>query len=615
MKILLVSINSRFIHTNLAIRSLRAYCSKIAPNIEVEIGEWNINQPASEILQNIYRRNCDVILFSVYIWNVLQTFAIARDLKKIMPNSFIGFGGPEVSYRADSILKENSWLDLIICGEGEVSFSELAQMLEKDFNRIVVKKNKNNLKEIKGLYFFNEKNEVIFTGNRNPIAKLDDIPFPYGLTFNGQNDDPDSENQFIYYESSRGCPFSCAYCLSSIDRGVRHLSLERVKSDLSFFMKKQYKIVKFVDRTFNLVPKHYLGIWNFIKENWNRKTIFHFEIAGGILPEEAFDLLKEMPEGSIQFEVGVQSSNLETLKAVNRIPDLETLSKNLKKIPKNIPVHLDLIAGLPYEDFKSFGQSFDFTFSFFPQMLQLGFLKVLYGSQMLDIANKMNFVWSEIPPYEILSTPCVSYEEMSLLKKIDKVVDMFYNSGRFVHIMQVVFQKEKSAFMFFCELAKWMDEKIEPKTGFRLLETPKRPSEQFSILFDFFNETNRVSDEWLETLRFDFLLNGKPGQYPNWFEHRYTKDAHDEALTVVLKSEINRRLGFSLTEYDTFYWLPKDDRLEISGGKKIWKILFVYENSKSISLKSKKTENINDKVSEKTEKDICKLLEKKLFVI
>ncbi len=391
-KIIIASINSKYIHLNLAIRYIQKYLAKIAPDKRIVIKEWNLKQKFTDILRELYDEKPELVLFSVYIWNVEMTFKLIKELKKLLPETKIVLGGPEVMYRKDSILNEYSEIDTVLIGDGETAVADYL-----------------------GIRFDLPNN-----------CSLDYIPFPY--------DDADiesSRNQIIYYESSRGCPFSCSYCMSSIENQVRYFSLERVIQDINYFIKHKVKLVKFVDRTFNLDTKRYYPIWEHIINNHNGVTTFHFELSGDLLTKADLELLKKSPPKAMQFEVGVQSSHLPTLNAIKRSTDLIKLKSNMAEIGENIHLHVDLIAGLPLENFETFGKSFDYAMSLNPDMLQLGFLKILSGTEMERIANATSgYFYLSAPPYEITATPWLSFEEICLLKDIDKTVDIYFNSGR-----------------------------------------------------------------------------------------------------------------------------------------------------------------------------------------
>lgn len=389
---------------------MQKYLAKIAPDQKVVLKEWNLKQKLTDILREIYDENPKIILFSVYIWNVEITFKLIKELKKLLPTTKVVIGGPEVMYRKNSILSEHPEIDTVLIGDGETAIAEYLGI------------------------------ETSLPDN----CSLDHIPFPYN-----DADIENSRNQIIYYESSRGCPFSCSYCMSSIEKQVRYFSLERVIQDIDYFMKHKVKLVKFVDRTFNLDKERYYSIWEHIINNHNGITTFHFELSGDLLTKEDLALLKKSPPNAIQLEAGVQSSHLPTLQAIKRYTNLEKLQSNMAQIKDNIHLHVDLIAGLPLEDLETFGKSFDYAMSLNPNMLQLGFLKILSGTEMEQIANATTgYLYLSVPPYEVTATPWLSFEDICLLKDIDKTVDIYFNSGRH--------QTPQVSFDFFKNLALYL---------------------------------------------------------------------------------------------------------------------------------------------------------------
>lgn len=426
-KVVLVGINAKYIHTNLAIRCMQKYVQSKVVSAEVLVREWNINQRFIDILRELYEAKPDILLFSMYIWNVEFIFKIIREIKKLLPTTRIVVGGPEVMYRQQDILKQYPEIEQVLQGDGEIALYSL--LTDKP---------------------------------HTPIVDLDEIPFPYDA-----QEIERTRNQILYYESSRGCTFGCAYCLSSIDRKVRYFSLERVKRDIAFFLQHKVTLVKFVDRTFNINPERALAIWQYIYEKHNGITTFHFEIAADLLTESQCELLAKMPKGAVQFEVGIQSANPQTLEAISRQTDLQKLKTNLLRIKDNIHVHVDLIAGLPLEDLPTFGRSFDYAMSMRPEMLQLGFLKILSGTEMAQIAKHENYLYLSAPPYEITQTPWLSFKEIMILKDIDKTVDIYYNSGRQPDLMSKVWQLT-SPFKFFVDFSGYLR-----KTG--VFNDPRRP--------------------------------------------------------------------------------------------------------------------------------------------
>ena len=403
MKILLAAVNAKYIHSNLAVYCLKSYAA--SKGQEAEIAEYTINQQTEEVLRDLYERNADVVAFSCYIWNIEFIKAVIKDYKKIRPQCEIWLGGPEVSYRAEELLAELPEVRGVMVGEGEEIFAKLAKAYREELS----------LNEISGIAVRENNGEILTTEPAEPLD-FSALPFPYGdenLSF--------FDNRIIYYESSRGCPFSCAYCLSSLDKRVRFRNMDLVKKELKFFLDRQVPQVKFIDRTFNINGPRTVELLQFIKENDNAITNFHFEVAAELLTKEQIELLNSLRPGLVQLEIGVQSTNSETLTAVNRKTELSELKKTVAAVRKknNVHIHLDLIAGLPKEDLDSFKKSFNEVYEMNPHQLQLGFLKVLSGAPMEGMAAENEIVYQSAPPYEVLSTNWLSYEDIILLKKVE----------------------------------------------------------------------------------------------------------------------------------------------------------------------------------------------------
>lgn len=422
MKILLVAVNAKYIHSNLAVYCLRSYAKRFAGNIE--IAEYTINHRAEQVLRDIYERAPDVLAFSCYIWNLDFIESLLPDLAKILPGVPVFAGGPEVSYETEAFLKDHPQVTGVLTGEGEETFYRLCEAF--------LEGTKADMERIPGLmlrkYVMQETEgrAAPERAGQGACLDMDTLPFPY------ENLD-DFANRIIYYESSRGCPFSCSYCLSSIEKQVRFRSLPLVYRELDFFLEKKVPQVKFVDRTFNCDRKRALAIWQYIKERDNGVTNFHFEISADLLGEEETALLGQLRPGQVQLEIGVQTANPETLKEIRRKTDLKKLAENVGKIrgPRNIHVHLDLIAGLPFEDLESFAGSFNQVYAMKPDQLQLGFLKVLKGSYLYDKAEEYGLLYKEKPVYEVLGTKWLSYGDILLLKGVEEMVELYYNSGQF----------------------------------------------------------------------------------------------------------------------------------------------------------------------------------------
>ena len=423
MKVLLAAINAKYIHSNLGIYSLKTYGEKmlkewgLAEQAEISLAEYTINHQMEQILQDIYKRKPDVIGFSCYIWNISYVKMILADIKKVLPDVKIWAGGPEVSYHGEAFLKEEPAVDLVMMGEGEITFAHfLKALLEGE-----------DLKQVPGLMVRNADGTFTNTGFRQ-VMDMSQIPFPYAFM-----DMKELEHRIIYYESSRGCPFSCAYCLSSIDKKLRFRSLDLVLPELEWFLQAKVPQVKFVDRTFNCKKSYAMAIWQYIRDHDNGVTNFHFEIAADLLDKDELDLLSTMRPGLVQLEIGVQSTNEKTLEAIRRKTDIEEIREITETINSwhNIHQHLDLIAGLPWEDLESFKKSFNDVYEMEPEQLQLGFLKVLKGSYMEELIPDCDLLYSAAPPYEVLCTKWLSYGDVLELKDIEEMTEVHYNSRQF----------------------------------------------------------------------------------------------------------------------------------------------------------------------------------------
>lgn len=444
MKVLLTAVNAKYIHSNLAIYSMKAYAEqKGCPGAEIQLAEYTINQQQDGILRGIYEKKPDLLCFSCYIWNISFVRELIRDVKKILPKTRIWVGGPEVSYDAEDFLKEMPQITGVICGEGEETFAEVVRTYAQWEKQ---EEEPKALGNILGVVYREGKN-LIFTGNRD-ILNMDELVFPYeNLSL--------FEHKIIYYESSRGCPFSCSYCLSSIDKKLRFRSVSLVKKELQFFLDHQVPQVKFVDRTFNCKKEHAMEIWKYIKEHDNGITNFHFEIAADLLTEEEIGLIAAMRPGLIQLEIGVQSTNEKTLQEIRRKTSFQEICKKVRAVAEgeNVHQHLDLIAGLPYEDYKSFQKSFCDVYALRPQQLQLGFLKVLKGAYMEEMADAYGCVYKSKEPYEVLKTKWLTYGEISRLKGIEEMTEVYYNSGQFFYTLEALVKEFPDAFTMYEELA------------------------------------------------------------------------------------------------------------------------------------------------------------------
>lgn len=445
MKILLTGINAKYIHSNLALYSLRAYAGEYKEYIE--LAEYTINHQIDYILQGIYKSKPDVLCFSCYVWNIEYVKQIAAEYHKLCPKVPVWVGGPEVSYQVEEFLEKNPWCTGIIIGEGEATFKELSGCYingAKSYSEFYG--------NISGLAY-REGDRVVTTAPRE-VMNMNDIPFCY-------DNIEDFENRIIYYESSRGCPFSCSYCLSSIDKKLRFRNVETVKSELRFFLDKKVAQVKFVDRTFNCYHEHAYEIWKYIYENDNGITNFHFEVSADLLNDAELELIGKMRPGLIQLEIGVQSTNSDTITEIHRTMNLSKLNNTVARIQKagNIHEHLDLIAGLPYENYKIFARSFDDVYALKPNQLQLGFLKVLKGSYMYEHAGEYGIVSHDKAPYEVMKTKWLSFDEVLKLKQVEEMVEVYYNSGQYDFSMKILEKYFDSAFVMYQSLGALYEKK------------------------------------------------------------------------------------------------------------------------------------------------------------
>ena len=484
-KILLTAINAKYIHSNLAVYSLRANAGKYMA--QVELAEFTINHRREEILQEIFRKKPDMVGFSCYIWNIEYVLDVAENLKKILPKVKIVFGGPEVSYDAVQRLERHEYVDIIITGEGEKTFRELLEWYCEG-------RPHKELMRICGLCYREDSGKIHMTPAREP-ARMDELCFPY-------LDLEDMENRIIYYETIRGCPFSCSYCLSSVEKSVRLRSLPLVFEELDFFLKHHVKQVKFVDRTFNCNHEHAYEIWKYIQEHDNGMTNFHFEIGGDLLREEDFELFQSFRPGLVQFEIGVQSTNPETVQAIRRWADLGQIRENVRKVKEtgNIHQHLDLIAGLPYEDYKSFHRSFLDVYAMKPDQFQLGFLKVLKGSYMDEAKEEYEVVYGNRPPYEVLSTRWLPYEDVMRLKRVEEMVEVYYNSFQFPATMTLLECCTRDAFRMYEGLGEYYD-----KNGY-FGRKHSRVS-RYEILWEYASgQFEDLAEEFRQALTYDLYL-------------------------------------------------------------------------------------------------------------
>lgn len=492
MKILLAACNAKYIHSNLAVYDLQAYASDYADHIVLK--EYTINQQKDDIMRDIYLEHPDVVCVSCYIWNLSFVKELMADLIKILPGADFWAGGPEVSYDAEKFLTENSEFKGVMVGEGEETFKELAGYY--------VEKNPQNLKDMTGICY-RDGDQIIHNGWRQ-IMDLSSIPFIY-------KDLSEFKNRIIYYESSRGCPFSCSYCLSSIDKKLRFRDTETVKKELQFFIDNKVPQVKFVDRTFNCKHDHAMAIWKYINEHDNGVTNFHFEISADLLREEELQEMSTMRPGLIQLEIGVQSTNPDTIKAIHRTMDFEKLKGIVDRIHSfgNIHQHLDLIAGLPYEDYDSFRNSFNDVYALKPQQLQLGFLKVLKGSHMMEMCREYGIVYKTQEPYEVLSTKWLDYDHVLKLKTVENMVEVYYNSGQFQNTLEYLENFFPDAFSIYERLGSFYMEK-----GYG--DVSHTRMRRYEILLEFLEDmpeisVDQVKDQMVYDLYLRENLKSRPG--------------------------------------------------------------------------------------------------------
>lgn len=521
MKILLAACNAKYIHSNLAVYDLRAYASAYQEHILLR--EYTINQTKDEILKDIYLTGADVVCFSCYIWNISFVKDLLCDLHKILPKTKFWAGGPEVSFDAEAFLRKTPQMTGVMIGEGEKTFLELVHYYVDG---------EGSLTEIPGIVYHD--GEEIYNNGWRELTDLSEIPFVYEQL-------KDFENKIIYYESSRGCPFSCSYCLSSIDKKLRFRDLELVRRELQFFLDHRVPQVKFVDRTFNCRHEHAMEIWRYILEHDNGVTNFHFEISADLLRDEEIQLMSKMRPGLIQLEIGVQSTNTDTIHAIHRHMDLVKLERSVAKIHSfgNIHQHLDLIAGLPYEDYNTFHRSFNDVYEMKPDQLQLGFLKVLKGSLMEQEAQKYGILHKEKEPYEVLSTNWLSYREILKLKRVESMVEVYYNSGQFQNTLEYLVPQFEDAFIFYEKLGTFYEEK-----GYS--EISHSRMRRYEILLEFLKEETQIDAETAaQYMLYDlylrerlkkrpsFAADQKPYESAVWAyrkEHRISRTAHIEVF-------------------------------------------------------------------------------------
>ena len=568
MKIVLTAINAKYIHSNLAVYCLRAFAKPYKD--EIEIAEYTINQQVDDILIDLYKKKPDVLCFSCYIWNLSYVEEIIREVKKIFPELPIWVGGPEVSYDAKDVLERLPEVTGVTFGEGEETFLELMEYYHGEGKE---------LKDIKGIAYRDEEKQIQVNEWRKTID-LSTVPFVY-------QDMADFKNKIIYYESSRGCPFSCSYCLSSVDKCLRFRDIELVKQELKFFIDEEVPQVKFVDRTFNCKHSHAMEIWRFLMEHDKGITNFHFEVAADLLNEEELELISQMRPGLIQLEIGVQSTNYETIKEIKRTMKFEEVARIVKQINKggNVHQHLDLNAGLPYEDLATFQKSIDDVYRLYPEQLQLGFLKVLKGSYMEEMKENYGLVYKSRPPYEVLYTNWLSYEDVLTLKSVEEMVEVYYNSGQFAYTLKQLEKEFASPFELYLALGKYYENhELHLMNHSRIT--------RYEILLGFIKELATGKEEiYKELLTFDLYLRenmkNRPvfaGEYQvekDFLHDFYEREAEEHAYLTGYDSYDKRQLR-KMTHMELFHY----DVLGDCSEKEIF-VLFDYENRSKLTHQAK----------------------------
>lgn len=540
MKVLLSTLNSKYIHTALSLRYLKAFAENRISS-RIEIAEYTINQNINHIIGEIYRQKPDILAFSVYIWNVKEILNIAEAIKLVLPNIKILLGGPEVSFETEKVLMENSAVDIIIYGEGEATFAELLNKLEGG----------ESLETVEGIAY-RADGKINLNSPRQSLVDLSDIPSVYvdGLE--------EYDNKIIYYESSRGCPFNCKFCLSSTIKGVRFFDIERVKSDLKVFIDGRVKQVKFIDRTFNAKRDHAMDILEFISENDNGYTNFHFEITAHLLDEDMISFLSKLPSGLVQFEIGVQSTNKDTIESINRTTDFKKLSYVVNRLreAQNIHLHLDLIAGLPYEDYESFKKSFNDVYGLKPEKLQLGFLKLLKGSSLREESEQHQFKFLDVAPYEVLENKYITYRDMLKIKDIEELVEVYGNEKDFEQgISYLLENKYDNPFEFYEELSDYW-------RSYGYYESPHSKVIRYRILYEFFESKFKEDAlSFKELLRFDFIRNTKSPNVPGFLGGKEFELSKEEKF-MLLKDKSLREKYFGHIEEKDYNRLHKSLHFE-----------------------------------------------------
>lgn len=580
MKILLIAINAKYIHSNLAVYSLKAYAQSFfathdhgaeqnghaCENVEIEIAEYTINQQIDHILMDLYKRKPDMLCFSCYIWNIVYVEQIVKEIKKICPDLSVWLGGPEVSFDAKEVLERLPEAEGVMKGEGEETFAHLAAGEEKS--------------RITGITY-RDQTGTIRENPWRPVMELSNVPFIY-------QDMKDFEHKIIYYESSRGCPFSCSYCLSSVDKKLRFRDLELVKKELQFFINQEVPQVKFVDRTFNCNHAHAIGIWEFLAKQDKGITNFHFEVSADLLNDEEIALIRSMRPGLIQLEIGVQSTNTDTIREIRRSMKFDEVARNVNAIRENgnVHQHLDLIAGLPYENIESFAKSFNEVYALRPEQLQLGFLKVLKGSHMEEQKKAYGLAYKSQPPYEVLYTKWLSYGDVLRLKGMEEMVEMYYNSGQFAYTLPELEMYFESPFSMYDRLFQYYE-------SHSLHLASHTRAATYEILLGFVAEAvpEKEQMKYQELLTYDYYLRENAKSRPLFAgEYRLTKE---EVRQFYEAEEKERKYLLNYQKYDRNQMRKMTHLERFQKLKKT--VLFDYSN-RNILTKEARTVEIDESV-------------------
>lgn len=557
MKTVIVALNSKYIHSSLAPWYLKAACGEGCG--EVRVHEGTINENLEQILSSIYLEKADVVAFSCYIWNISHVMKLAESLKRLVPGIVIVLGGPEVSYDVQDFMEENSFIDHIISGEGERPFRQLLEQL---------KTGEDDLDGINGLAY-RKAGRIYFNNTGKESETLDGIISPYSEEMLSA-----IKGRIAYFEASRGCPFSCSYCISSISSSVRRFSTERVEEDLEKLVKSGVRQIKFVDRTFNCNKTMAKEILSSIIIRYRSSGVnFHFEAAADLFDDEMLNLLSEAPAGLIQLEMGIQTANETALKEINRKTDLDKLSSNIIRLMnmRNMNIHLDLIAGLPFEDIHSFRKSFNFAFGFHPHQLQLGFLKLLKGSGLRRNSEMYGYKFRKYAPYEVLCSSSLSYEELLELKGIEEMLERYYNSGRFFASLKFLLSYFKSPYEFFQEIDRLYREK-----GGYSRSVPGR--ELYAILLEYCRTAGLDAKRLNDLLRFDFFVSDNSGNLPCGLDRRIEKGFREKCLEYIkmniekdhslygtsgyVSKHVLKDLHFEEFDFDVVRFLETEELLE-----------------------------------------------------